>query len=219
MTDALAVAIAFIYVGAAIGLGTALKQWRGYSSDFPRTFIPVAVGMIVVPTVLLFKDVRAAIIPPAAFVIINFLDWRYGILQAMQSGDRSNLGTVYFPIAFIAVLLVFWDRPQLAVAAMMPLTWGDALAAIVGGRIGKTQYRFLGSTRTLEGSLALLAISSLATFLGLVLVPPGTAIGRAALAAFLTSVGAGAVEAISPYGIDNLTIPAVSIVILSIVAG
>jgi phytol kinase len=218
MTDLLAVLVSFLYVGAAIGLGTALQKWRGYSREFTRKFIHIAVGLIAIPTVLLFKDVRAAIIPPAAFVIINFLDWRFGILQAMQSGDRSNLGTVYFPIAFIAVLLVFWGRPQLVVAAMMPLTWGDALAAIVGVRFGRRKYTLLGYTRTFEGSLALFLITTLTTFLALVIIPPGLTIDRAAVLAAITALGAGLVEALSPHGLDNLTIPAISILILALFA-
>jgi len=213
MTDLLAVIISFLYVGIAIGLGTFLRKWRGYSSDFTRKFIHIAVGMIVIPTVLLFKDVRAAIIPPAAFVVINFLDWRFGILKAMQSGDRSNLGTVYFPISFIAVLLIFWTRPNLAVAAMMPLTWGDAFASVIGLRLGRHAYTFVGNTRTIEGTIALFIIAAVATFAAFILVPPGLAAGQALMISAVTALAAGIVEAISPFGIDNLTIPAITIVI------
>jgi phytol kinase len=116
------------------------------------------------------------------------------------------------------VLLVFWGRPQLVVAAMMPLTWGDALAAIVGVRFGRRKYTLLGYTRTFEGSLALFLITTLTTFLALVIIPPGLTIDRAAVLAAITALGAGLVEALSPHGLDNLTIPAISILILALFA-
>ena len=213
----LALTLAFVYVFVAIGLGELLRRSLHASKEFTRKFIHIAVGMISVPTVLWFSDLRWAVIPPLAFVVINYLDYRFGIVQAMMSSNRSNLGTVYFPLSFAAILMLFWGDPSapttrglLIVAALMPMTWGDALAAIVGGRWGRRRYTVLGSTRSLEGSATMLVVSALATFLALGASPSAIPV------ALVTALGATLVEAISPWGIDNLTVPAVSALILAI---
>jgi len=195
---------------AAIGVGEALRRWLGLDAGFARKFIHVAVGMYSLLTIHLFSERLWAVIPPLAFVLINWLDWRYGVVQAMTSSSRSNLGTVYFPVAFAAIVWFLWDRPALLVASLMPLTWGDAMAAIIGERYGRHTYRVLGSTRSLEGSLTAFGFGALST--GLVLAAFGTpgAVG----AALLTALGATLAEAVSPRGLDNLTIPAVSALLL-----
>ena len=213
----LALILAFVYVGVAIALGEVLRKALHLSQGFTRKFIHIAVGMISVPTVLWFGSLWWAIVPPLAFVVINYLDYRFGIIQAMMSSNRSNLGTVYFPLAFAVVLVVFWGdplrptaNPHLIVAALMPMTWGDALAAIVGERFGRHRYTFFGQTRSLEGSVTMLIVSALATWVALGAAPSAVVI------ALITAVGATLVEAISPWGIDNLTVPAVSAIILAL---
>ena len=213
----LALLLAFVYVFVAIGLGELLRRSLRASREFTRKFIHIAVGMISVPTVLWFPSLGWAIIPPLAFVVINYLDYRFGVVQAMMSSNRSNLGTVYFPLSFAAILFLFWGdparptmNPHLIVAALMPMTWGDALAAIVGGRWGRRRYTVLGSTRSFEGSATMFIISALATFLALGASP--TAIP----ATLVTALGATIAEALSPWGIDNLTVPAVSTLLITL---
>jgi phytol kinase len=213
----LALILAFVYVGVAIALGEVLRKALHLSQGFTRKFIHVAVGMISIPTVLWFSDLRWAIIPPLAFILINYLDYRFGLIQAMMSSNRSNLGTVYFPISFAAILLLFWgnplagaEHPRLIVAALMPLTWGDALAAVVGERFGRRRYTVLGQTRSVEGSLVMFIASALATWLALGASPVTLPL------ALLVAAGATLAEALSPWGIDNLTVPAVSAIILAL---
>jgi phytol kinase len=211
--DAIALIASFLYVFAMIGAGEGLRKWRGYTVDFTRKFIHVAVGMWAYGTVLLFQRRGFAIIPPLAFVAINAFSYWRGTFKAMETGKKENLGTIYFPLSFAALIWLLWDRPPLVVAGLMPMTWGDALAAVVGQDFGRRRYTVLGSTRSLEGSAAMLFAGWVATFAALALVGgigPATALWVSAV----TALGAAAVEAVSPWGIDNLTVPAVSALIL-----
>lgn len=211
--DAIALIVSFVYVFAMIGVGESLRRWRGYSVDFTRKFIHIAVGMWAYGTVLLFTSRAWAIIPPLAFVAINALSHWRGTFKAMETGERWKLGTVYFPLSFAVVLWCLWERPELLVASLMPMTWGDALAAVAGRRIGKHHYTILGNTRSLEGSAVMFLAGFVATLIPLVLIGQIallTAMGVAAA----TALAATIVEAVSPWGIDNLTVPAVSATML-----
>jgi dolichol kinase len=210
-----ALSVSFVYVFAAIGVAEGLRRWRGYSVDFTRKFIHIAVGMWAYGTVLLFERRTFAIIPPLAFVAINVLSHWRGTFKAMETGEKWKLGTVYFPLAFAALIWLLWERPELLIAALMPMTWGDALAAVAGRRIGKHRYTILGNTRSLEGS-AVMAVAGFAATLAplLLLAAPPLGLLAAIGVAAATALAATIIEAVSPWGIDNLTVPAVSAAVL-----
>jgi phytol kinase len=98
---------------------------------------------------------------------------------------------------------------SIAVVGYLVAGWGDALAEPVGTRWGRHRYRVpsmadLPATRSLEGSAAMLVAGGIGAFVALVAsgVPGGPA-GAAAIAAGLAG---GLVEAVSPHGLDNLTV-------------
>ena len=215
-SDWLALIISYVYVFAMIGIGEGLRKWRGYSTEFTRKLIHISVGLWAFGTVLLFEHWYFAIIPPLSFVILNYISYRRDIFKSVETGEKGNLGTVYFPISFVIIICLFWESPHLLVASLMPMTWGDALAAILGRRYGQRKYSVLGSTRSVEGSLAMFLFSWLATFLALLLLPPlgwqVSVLYSLALAAFATLV-----EALSPWHIDNLTVPLLSAALLYLI--
>jgi dolichol kinase len=215
--DIVALIASFVYVFAMIGVAEGLRKWRGYSVDFTRKFIHIAVSMWAYGTVLLFERRTFAIIPPLAFVAINAFSYWQGTFKAMETGEKWQLGTIYFPLSFAALIWLLWGRPHLVVASLMPMTWGDALAAVVGRRIGRRRYTVAGSTRSLEGSGVMFLTGWVATLVPLLLLAPEPLSLVAAVGvAVLTALGATVAEALSPWGIDNLTVPAISALILAL---
>ena len=109
-------------------------------------------------------------------------------------------------------------------AAVMIMTWGDALAHIVGKRYGNHTYTFFGHTRSWEGTAAMVTVGALAMFLTLWLLP-GSALSpnsvvlgpaRAAIISLFTIIVASFAEGISPSGLDNLSVPLVSALALTL---
>jgi len=212
-SDWLALVLSFVYVFAAIGIAEAMRKWRGYSTDFTRKFIHLTVGMWSVGTVLLFERWYMAIIPPASFILLNCFSYRQETFKAMETGEKGNLGTVYFPFSFSLAIVFFWSSPYLLVASLMPMTWGDAMAAVLGRRYGHFRYTLWGSTRSLEGSVSMFLFAFAATFLALWLFPP-LSLGLSLLYALVVALLATLVEAVTPWHLDNLTVPLVSALVL-----
>jgi dolichol kinase len=218
--DAIALLASFAYVFSVIGPAEGLRKWRGYPVEFTRKFIHIGVGMWAYGTVLLFEQRALAIIPPLSFVVINAFSYWRGTFGAMETGESGQLGTIYFPISFTLLILLLWDRPALLVASLMPMTWGDALAAVIGRRIGRRHYTVAGSTRSLEGSLVFFLASWIATLVPLVLLGPAPPQATAVVgAAAIAALGATVVEGASPWGIDNLSVPAISALLLALTTG
>jgi phytol kinase len=222
--DYTALLVSFVYVLTIIALGELLRRVGHRPPEFTRKFIHIGVGMWVVGTVLLFQTWQFAIIPPAAFILVNAFSYWRGTFQAMEADERGNLGTIYFPISFAALIYFFWNQPVLLVASLMPMTWGDAMAAIIGRHYGHYHYSIGGRTRSLEGSVAMLLWSWIATSLALFFMP--FLVGGAPIDWLLALIYGAAVaivctlvEALSPWGIDNLTVPAAAAVILNMLRG
>jgi phytol kinase len=219
MNNWLGLLIAFFYIFAILALGEGLRRWRGYSSDFTRKVIHIGVGMLSWALPFLFDNPWPFVFASAVFVVINFLDWRYGFFAAMASGDRSNLGTVYFPIVAAITAVIFWDRPPLMVAALMPLTWGDGLAPVVGRKYGRSHtYTIFGHTRSLQGSAAFFVMGALFTWLALWLVngTPDLTPVEAFLPALVIAGVTALAEAFSGWGWDNVTVTASAVLIILI---
>lgn len=219
--DYTALLISYAYVFGVIGVGELLRRLGQRPIEFTRKFIHIGVGMWVVGTVFLFETWYLALIPPATFVIINAISYWQGTFKAMEGEDRGSLGTIYFPIAFGALVYYFWSQPVLMVASMMPLTWGDAMAAIIGERYGHYRYTMGKHTRSLEGSVAMLFWSWITTSLMLFVMP--YLVGKPLISWMLALIYGGVValvctlvEALSPWGIDNLTVPAAAALMLHV---
>lgn len=208
MSDPLALVLAFLYVSLILALGEGLRRGLNLSVEFTRKFVHIGVGMIAFPLVVLFKNWQFAIIPPLVFIAVNYLSYRRGIFLGMETGEKGQLGTVYFPISFSILIPLLWSQPALLVASLMPLTWGDAFAAILGKRFGARKFAVLHQTRSVEGSLAMFVFSLAATFLALGVFGQDVAVSL--ILGFATALVATLTEALSPWGIDNLTVPLVS---------
>ena len=215
MNDQVAVFVSYIYVGCFGAAGEILHRWAGWSQATTRKLIHVGVGMWIVGTVLIFESWMWAVVPPASFVVLNYLSHRWQLVKSMDMGSHDTLGTVYFPLSFAVLIPLFWpDQTGLLIAALMPMTWGDAMAALVGEYRGNHKFRVLESTRSLEGSAAMLGVSFTAVWMALVAfqgkAPASAYVWPAIFTALVTTLA----EAVSPRGTDNLSVPFLSAIAL-----
>lgn len=208
MSNWLGILITVVYIFGLIATAELLRHRYGLSRNFTRNMIHIGVGMFSWVIPFLFTSPWPFIAGALAFSALTFLDWRFQIFDAMSSSNPNNLGTVYFPLIAALVVYFFWDNPPLMVAALMPLTWGDGLAPIIGKKFGRHHYRVMDSNRTLEGSLGFLAAAFLATWLALWIIPgvPELTPIQAILPALTVGIVTTLIEAVSVVGLDNITV-------------
>lgn len=211
--DGVALVVSYIYVTAMLLTGEVLGRFVLHGSTaFTRKFVHVSVGLWIIGTALLFTSWKPAIIPPLTFIVINYVAYRYQIFSSIQSSDRRNLGTVYFPLSFSIIVALFWAKPAVMVAGMMPMVVGDALAAVIGLKWGRHPYTAFGNHKSWEGSAAMFVSSFVA--MAIVLLVTGSGVAAALAIALLTAAVATVLEAVTPAGLDNLTVPLVSALLL-----
>jgi phytol kinase len=219
-----ALLLSYLYVFGVVAGAELLRRRRAYSPEFLRKSIHIGVGLWSIGTVLLFDNRWFAIIPPLTFVFVNYLSYRFRVFEAMEGGADRSPGTIYFPLAFMTAILLLWDSRPLVVAALMPLTLGDASAALLGRSFGRFHFIVFGRRRSLEGSISMFIFSFAGLLLALRALPVllGTAqpaFGFALMTSLGVAAGATLIEAVTPWGLDNLTITLFCIALLRLLAG
>lgn len=205
-----ALVLSYGSVGALLLVTELLRRAGWTSPDTARKIVHVGVGLWIVPTVFVFADWRVAIVPPLTFLAVNYLIHRFR-LSSLDS-DPANLGTVFFPVSFTALLAVCFrpgtpdDQAYLAVAGLLTMALGDAAAAVFGKRYGTRRYTILGHSRTMEGSMAMFLVTGAVIA---VVLNTMAGFGWHAAAAFglVTGTAAAGIEAVCPFGSDNLFVP------------
>ncbi|MBO9313621.1 MAG: phosphatidate cytidylyltransferase [Chloroflexus sp.] len=221
--DLIGLVTSFGYAFGLLIIAEVIRRWRGYPQDFTRKFVHIGAGMWVFGVLALFENWTIGIIPFATFIVLNFIFYRFRLLESVDAPD-STPGTVYFALSITLLFLIFWrtnspdDRGYIAAAGTMAMTWGDALAAIVGKRWGRHHYQIGRGRRSFEGSAAMFAASFVAMLLTLLLTP-GSALSpqsvpigfnAALIASLIAALAATIAEGVSPHGTDNLSVPLLS---------
>ena len=206
--DILGLVFSYVFAFGLIGLAEVVRAWRGWPTEFTRKVIHIAAGSWVIAIIYIFDHWWWGVIPTASFVILNYIFYRFTIFKAMDARG-STPGTVYFALSITILLLLLWPRGQegIVAAGIMPMTWGDAFASLIGVRWGRHRYQVLGTRRSWEGSVAMFVFSLSATFLVLFLLGLPLSPAEGFLYSLLVALGATLVEAFSPWGLDNLSVP------------
>ncbi|GAC1566970.1 MAG: phosphatidate cytidylyltransferase [Ktedonobacteraceae bacterium] len=216
--DILGLVFSYVFAFGMLLIVEAIRRWRNYPTDFTRKLVHLGAGMWIWVILLLFDHWQFAVIPTATFIVFNALFLRYHVFSAMDPKEGASPGTVYFAFSCTLLLFVFhtgWEQgfPRgyvvYAMTGIMAMTWGDAFSAIIGKRFGKHSYSVPGSKgrkRTLEGSLAGFVFTFAAVSITLAIMST-SALPLILLGGLIAAIVGTLLEAISPFGSDNLTVP------------
>lgn len=132
-------------------------------------------------------------------------------LEPLRHVGRRSWGELFYPLGIIGACLLT-ANPWFLAASFLHLGIADSLAAIIGKRYGRsTQFHILGQVRSAAGSSAFLA-SSISIMILLVISHQTVLSGWVIVIPLLVTVA----EAMSVYGGDNLVIPLLVVLLLSI---
>lgn len=161
---------------------------------------PFWVGMKIMPVF--------GVIDIAALALLR----KFNIFSAARRVNRKSWGDLFFALGFMAAALIT-DSKWIFATAILYVGLADAAAALVGQKIGKHKYKILSHTKSLEGSAAFFVVAVIITFFAVFVAPAGLSL--AVPIVLLLPIVATLVEAIVPYGLDNLFLPIVVTIALS----
>ena len=148
-----------------------------------------------------------------------FLARRFGAV--LTSAGRRSDGELWFAVSVAGLLLLDRSGYLYFAIPLLVLTISDSAAAIVGKANPQGLYSAFGQTKSVSGSAAFLCTAFLIVYGGLLFAAVDVAMSPAntALIAFAIASIACLTEAVSPKGLDNLTVPAVTWMSLAISLG
>ncbi|MBX7151656.1 DUF92 domain-containing protein [bacterium] len=201
--------------------GESIRKYFGWPGETTRQIIHVATGILVFFSPVFLVSKIPAIVLGCFFTIVNFLAIRFEWLSGMHATQRKTYGTVYYPLSFTILAVVFWDQDKPAfMIAMAVLALGDAAAAIAGERVRQPHsFVWYRDRKSLEGSSVMFFTSLLVVLTAFYYLH---AIGfyhgmffEMIVIAVCTAVLATTVEAMSSQGSDNFNIPIVTAMVIS----
>ena len=211
------------FVFIVLSIAEILRRKEIISGPTSRKLVHILVGNVVLVFPLGFTNTYAALIGPIFFIFFTYLTCPKSPIKKLRlKGVEAGhaFGTVYYSISLTILTLIFFkpdisdQRNIILIASFLPLVWGDGISAIVGSNSVKNgkYYTIFNSKKSLIGSWTVTFASAIAVFLATIVykVPILTAFYLSLLVAGITTI----IEAFSPKGIDNLTIPFVNASIL-----
>ncbi|MEM9566891.1 MAG: phosphatidate cytidylyltransferase [Cyanobacteria bacterium P01_E01_bin.34] len=205
-----------IWLAAVFGLAEWLRN-RQFDGEAVRKVIHIGVGNIIVLAWLLDIPQMIAVAVSLLFSFVALLSYRIKILQSLNGVARDSYGTFFYAASIATLFALFW-RPGLhayAAIGVLVMTWGDALAALIGRRWGRRKYVVAGVTKSWEGSAVMWLISSIAiaavlsaSSLWMQEQPLGW--GFVIFGALVIGAISAILEMLSWRGLDNITVPLAS---------
>lgn len=196
----------FIYLGLLVTIAEVLSRLIPNDPELTRKVVHIGSGNVILLAwwlrISTLVIVSAAVIAAAIALVSYFTP----ILPSINSVGRKSLGTLFYAVSIGILAACFWQNyPQYTAVGILVMAWGDGMAAIIGQRFGKHTYQVWEITKSWEGSLAMTGTSYIVT--GAILWSVRGSSWQTWLTALVVALVATALEAVSKFGIDNLTVP------------
>lgn len=183
---------------------------RHLHPELTRKFVHVTVGTFVAFwPFYLSAQVIAGI--SLLFFIGVAVSMRFEILRSIHSVQRTTKGELLFALSIGVTVLLTSNKWQF-MAAMLNLSLGDGIAALVGILKGEgNEYKVFGHTKSRAGTLAFLATSFLISVFYLIFSGSGFSM----VTLIVVPLVAAITENLAINGTDNLAIPVIVALLLS----
>ncbi len=198
--------VSVLFVGSIIAVVSLFEKLGWLTGENARKSIHILSAHWWFIAMYYFDKPFEAAVVPALFIVVNYLSFRGGYIKSMErDDDLKNLGTVYYAISLF--VLAIWsfgiEKPEIGGMGILVMGYADGLAAVVGKKYGFKKWTFIreeksvvGSTTAFVAAVAVIAAFNLYFSMGLKVYE-----------VLVLGLVAACLEAITPLGFDNLTVP------------
>lgn len=199
--DVLGVIIVYSYVATLILISEKLLKKHPFIG---RKFLHIMVGNIFLVLHLFDHAWVMAFVAAAPFIPITFLMSPYSPLKIANKASAAGhgMGLVYYSISWTILAYTFFNYPEVISVGIVAMSYGDGFASIIGRRYGKRKFSIFGDVKSIEGSFAMMLVTLILSVLALIYYGKPIDISVLIVVAFIAML----VEAITPRGMDNLTV-------------
>jgi phytol kinase len=199
--------IVALWVGFVLVIASLVNKFINSDAELLRKIVHIGTGNVILFAWWLDAPAIVGIVASIIASAVTLLSYIFPILPGINSVGRKSLGTFFYSVSIGILIAWFWyiQQPQYAALGILIMCWGDGLAALVGQRFGKHKYQLFGLKKSWEGSLTMAVVAFLLSFV--ILIGFQSNILVICLVSFVVALFSAILEAFSPLGIDNLTVP------------
>lgn len=191
-------------------------------AEYTRKFVHIGTGILTLLFPLFLTSHWSVLFLCGSFAVILALSLKFDQLKSINAIDRESLGSLLYPLAvyltFLFFLMFKLDGQKVSYLfyylPILTLAFADPMAALVGRRFPWGKFKIGSGHKSLTGCLVFFFVTfflSMSLFVYFAHMPfNGIVLAYYGVIAFVATVA----EALSPKGIDNLTIPASVMVVL-----
>lgn len=144
-----------------------------------RKLIHSVIGTVIGLTIVAYSNLSGPALAVGLFAVVLMYAWAHNsslISELLLSGSRegeSGLSTFVAGfvglLSFAVVFLLFLSRPEIFVAAILAVSWGDASGEVIGRTFGRRLVKRRFRNKSLEGSLAVFFFTALSIVVAMIM--------------------------------------------------
>ena len=216
--------LSFLLIGFFLGVSFLIaksgkKRYGASCSEIARKVVHIGVANWFFIYHYVFETDIWPIAGLAAFAVLNAVMNVTGGLKSVmgQEDKKRNWGLVQYPVSIILLLVLkmlgVGDNAALG-CAILGMGYGDGLASLVG-RALKSRRLSEKNPKTIAGCLTMFFVTLQVIVLIKLLIGNAQTFSSVVPVALLGAAAATAVEAFTPFGLDNISVP----VVIYLIAG
>jgi dolichol kinase len=206
--------VLLVYIYVAILLIITEKLLTNYPEG-SRKFLHIMTGNIAFLLPIFVTREVMAFAAAAPFILLTFLMSPHTPIKRIRgktSAAGHGMGLVYYSITWTILAYLFFDNMVVIAIGILAMSYGDGFASVIGIKFGKKKYSIFGEQKSYIGSFSMLIFTFITMIIALLYY--NIAISQYVLLVLLfIAFVAAIVEAITPKGLDNLTVPFVCVLI------
>jgi dolichol kinase len=143
------------------------------------------------------------------FILFTFLMSPYSPIKSIKGKTSSaghGMGLVYYAISWTILAYVFFDHMVVIAIAIFAMSYGDGFASLLGMKFGRKKYKIFGDQKSYFGSISMFIFTFIMIIIAFLYYGVDFTYYKLLVLAFI-AIAAAVVEAITPRGLDNLSVP------------
>ena len=180
------------------------KRYFPKKEELSRKIIHIGTGPVILLAWLFDIPKNIAFFSAFFITIALGINYRYRLFPAIEDIERKSFGTIAYGISITLLLLLFWPRYASSISiGVLSMAFGDGLAGLIGRSINSPKWSVLSQTKSIAGTFTMGSVVGILT----ATISSINNLGIQPLEIIVISLIATFLEQISPWGIDNITVP------------
>ena len=200
----IAISVIALWIITVLLISFLCKRYYPEKEELSRKVIHIGTGPVILLAWLFDIPKNIAFFSAFFITIALAVNYQYRLLPTIEDIERKSLGTIAYGISITLLLLLFWPRYPLSISiGVLSMAFGDGLAGLIGKSINSPKWLVLGQTKSIAGTFTMATVVAMTT----AIISSINNLSIQPLDIIIISIIATVLEQISPWGIDNITVP------------